>query len=98
MKNSILIFLIVLLGISCKSKSSDAIFELLDSSETGIDFINTVKNSENFNIFNYRNFYNGAGVAVGDINNDGLQDVLFTANMGSNKLYLNKGNQPGESF
>jgi enediyne biosynthesis protein E4 len=83
---------------SCKRKSSEGIFELLDSSETGIDFINTVKNSENFNIFNYRNFYNGAGVAVGDINNDGLQDVLFTANMGSNKLYLNKGNKAGESF
>ena len=98
MKKSFLIIGIVAFLFSCKEKSSDAIFELLDSSKTGIDFINTVKNSENFNIFNYRNFYNGAGVAVGDINNDGLQDVLFTANMGSNKLYINKGNQPGESF
>lgn len=98
MKKILLVFLVVFLFVSCKKKASDGIFELLDSSETGIDFINTVKNSENFNIFNYRNFYNGAGVAVGDINNDGLQDVLFTANMGSNKLYLNKGNKPGESF
>ena len=60
--------------------------------KTGIDFTNTVKNNPNFNIFSYRNFYNGGGAAIGDINNDGLSDVFFTANMGSNKLYLNKGN------
>ena len=63
----------------------------MDKNETGIDFVNTIKNTEEGNIFNYRNFYNGGGVAVGDINNDGLPDVFFTANMGSNKLYLNKG-------
>jgi enediyne biosynthesis protein E4 len=63
----------------------------MDKSETGIDFINKIENTEEGNIFNYRNFYNGGGVAVGDINNDGLSDVFFTANMGSNKLYLNKG-------
>ncbi len=63
----------------------------MDKSETGIDFINKIENTDDGNIFNYRNFYNGGGVAVGDINNDGLSDVFFTANMGSNKLYLNKG-------
>ena len=63
----------------------------MDKSETGIDFINKIENTDEGNIFNYRNFYNGGGVAVGDINNDGLSDVFFTANMGSNKLYLNKG-------
>ncbi|HLL44936.1 MAG TPA: CRTAC1 family protein [Segetibacter sp.] len=59
---------------------------------TGIDFTNNVENNNQFNIFSYRNFYNGGGVAIGDINNDGLADVFFTSNMGSNKLYLNKGN------
>lgn len=61
-------------------------------STTGINFENRVSNTRDFNIFSYRNFYNGGGVATGDINNDGLPDIFFTANMGSNKLYLNKGN------
>lgn len=60
--------------------------------QTGIDFVNEVENTPDFNIFSYRNFYNGGGVAIGDLNNDGLADVCFTANMGSNKLFLNKGN------
>lgn len=67
-------------------------FELMDNESIGIEFINTIQNKEDFNIFNYRNFYNGGGVGLGDINNDGLLDVFFTSNMGSNKLYLNKGN------
>ncbi|MEP6681811.1 MAG: VCBS repeat-containing protein [Parafilimonas sp.] len=68
------------------------LFQQLDSAQTGINFINTVKDSSNFNIFNYRNFYNGGGVGIGDINNDGLPDIFFTSNQGTNKLYLNKGN------
>jgi hypothetical protein len=78
---------------SChKNKDKNALFELLDASETGVAFENKVVNKEDFNIFTYRNFYNGGGVATGDINNDGLPDIYFTANMGDNKLYLNKGN------
>ncbi|RYG00371.1 MAG: CRTAC1 family protein, partial [Chitinophagaceae bacterium] len=76
---------------SCKSTNQPLpLFELQES--TGIDFINKVKDTKDFNVLTYRNFYNGGGVAVGDINNDGLPDVFFTANMGSNKLYKNKGN------
>ena len=90
------ILIILLMGSgswSCSNEfgSEDTIFKRLDSSHTGIDFINQIQNTEEFNIFSYRNFYNGGGVAIGDINNDGWPDVYFTANMGENKLYLNQG-------
>jgi hypothetical protein len=67
-------------------------FTKLNTSETGINFTNHVQNEKDFNIFKYRNFYNGAGVGIGDINNDGLPDIYLTSNMGKNKLYLNRGN------
>lgn len=60
--------------------------------ESGIDFVNKLSFDSEFNIYTYRNFYNGAGVAIGDINNDGLLDIYFTANMQPNRLYLNEGN------
>ena len=83
--------LLLLFCFSCNSKKAQpALFELIKNS--GINFINTVHDNDSINILNYRNFYNGAGVAVGDLNNDGLADVFFTANQGSNKLFLNKGN------
>ncbi len=72
--------------------STPTLFSLLNSESTGIDFINKVENQKEFNIFKYRNFYNGGGVAIGDINNDGLPDIYLTGNMVPNKLYLNKGN------
>jgi len=68
------------------------LFKLLGSKDTGIDFVNNVVDGEKFNILTYRNFYNGGGVAIGDINNDSLPDLYFTANQNGNKLYLNKGN------
>ncbi len=77
--------------LSCKGESpKPTLFTLAES--TGIQFNNAIRNTKDFNIFSYRNFYNGGGVAIGDVNNDGLADVFFTANMGSNKLFLNKGN------
>lgn len=95
------ISLLLILATACKNKKAEkpevedkgeTLFTLLPSEETGISFINTVENQKNFNIFKYRNFYNGGGVAIGDINNDGLQDIYLTGNMVPNKLYLNKGN------
>jgi enediyne biosynthesis protein E4 len=68
------------------------LFQLMDENETNISFINKVEDEEDFNILTYRNFYNGGGVALGDINNDSLPDVFFTSNKGKNVLYLNKGN------
>ncbi len=100
MSNRILFSLLALTILSCnqkkevskdQSQGTNALFTKLASDKTGIDFINHVTNQKDFNIFKYRNFYNGGGVAIGDINNDGLPDVYFTSNMEKNKLYLNKG-------
>src|ERR1700741_1275433 len=85
-----LAFLCVLSS-SCKNKEPEKpLFELMEN--TGVSFINKVQDNDEINILNYRNFYNGGGVAVGDVNNDGKPDIFFTANQGSNKLYINKGN------
>ncbi|MBD2751975.1 VCBS repeat-containing protein [Spirosoma validum] len=78
---------------SCKNDhtNTDTLFDNLPASETGVDFVNRSLDRKDFNIFNYRNFYNGGGVAIGDINNDGLPDLFLTSNFENNKLYLNKG-------
>ena len=75
-----------------KTTEKDTLFTSLSSSHTGIDFENKLTYDKEFNIYTYRNFYNGGGVAIGDVNNDGLPDIFFTANMLPNRLYLNKGN------
>jgi hypothetical protein len=67
-------------------------FEKLPGRKTGVKFQNKLTESQQSNILTYEYFYNGGGVAVGDINNDGLDDLFFTGNMSSNKLYLNQGN------
>ncbi len=68
------------------------LFSLMPASHTAIDFRNDLKYDEKFNPYTFRNFYNGAGVALGDINNDGLVDIFLAGNQTGNKLYLNKGN------
>lgn len=75
---------------ACNAKKKDTLFSLVENSN--INFVNTLEESKEYNVFKYRNFYNGGGVATGDINNDGLADVFFTANQSANRLYLNKGN------
>ena len=66
-------------------------FEEVSSDHSGITFLNTITETDSFNFFNYEYIYNGGGVAVGDINNDGLEDLYFTGNQVEDKLYLNKG-------
>ncbi|SOD95596.1 VCBS repeat-containing protein [Spirosoma fluviale] len=92
MRIRLLVLAIGLLA-GCRSEQqqpSDPLFRKLPAEETHVNFINTVTDDKDFNVFNYRNFYNGGGVAIGDVNNDGLSDVLMIANMGDNKLYLNR--------
>jgi len=85
--------LVFVLFISCNETAIEKPqFELLTPDKTGILFSNNLVSTDIFNVYRYRNFYNGGGVAIGDINNDGLQDIYLTSNLNENKLYLNKGN------
>ncbi len=86
-----LTFLLLLVLIGCK-KADEKQFSDLNPIESGINFLNELKPTESFNPYTYRNFFNGGGVGLGDINNDGLLDIFFCGNMVSNKLYLNVGN------
>src|ERR1700761_6880545 len=95
-----LVFIITLGISSCKKKETEPpLFQLLPSSKTNIHFVNKLSDSDKPGILNYLYFYNGGGVAIGDINNDGLPDIYFTSNKkGGNKLYLNKGNYQFEDI
>ncbi|MGV3642052.1 MAG: FG-GAP repeat domain-containing protein, partial [Adhaeribacter sp.] len=92
--NAILVLFLACLAGACRQekKVEAPLFEDLPAAHSGLEFVNQVQSSPEMNIFNYRNFYNGGGVAIGDVNGDGLADVYLTANTGPNKLYLNKGN------
>src|SRR5690606_9104947 len=83
---------IAFLCFSCDKGDPEKLFSKLSPNETGINYKNLVRESEEFNVLTYGYFYQGGGVAIGDINNDGLPDIYFTGNMMASKLYLNKGN------
>lgn len=85
------ILLWVLVMVGCDRKERAPLFTKMEPARTGVEFKNWNIESERLNIFTYEYFYNGGGVALGDINNDGLLDIYFTSNNAANKLYLNKG-------
>ena len=95
-KHLFLILLSAIVFIRCNTsgdnKNQNALFTLLPSGKTNIDFNNELKEDEDNNVLSYQYFYNGGGVAIGDVNNDGLQDIYFSGNMTDDKLYLNKSN------
>lgn len=81
----------VLIVFSACNKTADLQFTNVDPEQSGVHFSNDLHITEDYNPYTYRNFYNGGGVALGDINNDGLVDLYFSGNLVPNKLYLNKG-------
>lgn len=96
MRYSIVYFFVLLILVQCSSneieKGTNApLFESMDASRTNIDFVNELNPTEEFNMYIFRNFYNGGGVAVGDVSGNGLPDILLTGNMISNRLYINHG-------
>ncbi len=95
MRKIALLLLATMLLVSCLRERSGGqeqrLFRLLDSELTGITFINQVAYTESYNTYTYRNFYNGAGVGLGDFNRDGLMDIYFCGNILDNKLYINRG-------
>ncbi|SEM61435.1 Repeat domain-containing protein [Mucilaginibacter gossypiicola] len=97
------LFILLSIGLvglfSCKpKKSGETVFKLLPANETGVTFVNRNVVSDSVNILDYLYFYNGAGVATADFNNDGLPDLYFVSNQGPNKLYLNKGGMKFEDI
>jgi len=75
-----------------QSEKKPALFQLLRKETTGLQFENELRQTAEFNVFNYMYFFNGGGVGAGDFNNDGQIDLYFTSNMGPNKMFLNEGN------
>ncbi|MEN1784381.1 MAG: VCBS repeat-containing protein [Bacteroidota bacterium] len=88
--NQKLLWALILLFWGCQNNEKQ-LFESLSKADTQIDFENTLTEKDDLNILDYLYFYNGGGVALGDVNNDGLTDIYLSGNQVENKLYLNKG-------
>ena len=91
MRIIVIVAFLVLVGCQNESDVQSTQFTRIDSNHSGIDFSNNLDEKNLKSVFNYINAYTGGGVAIGDVNNDGLQDVYLTGNMVSSKLYLNQG-------
>lgn len=91
MKNFLFTTFLTLILFSCQQENQETLFQKVIPTDSGIDFVNQLDYTEELNPYTYRNFFNGGGVALGDINNDGLLDIFFSGNIVSNKLYLNQG-------
>jgi len=85
------IYLVWLVFVLTGCQSEPTVFRHMTAAQTGIDFSNDLIYTDSLTVLDFEYMYNGAGVAVGDLNNDGLMDLYFTANMSSNKLYINQG-------
>lgn len=90
------LYFIIFLFSCNKSVNTNTVFTELSSEKTNVTFANNLTENERNNIIQYLYYYNGGGVAAGDVNNDGLPDLYFTSNQGQNKLYINKGNMQFE--
>lgn len=89
--NRIIIGMLLLVHTNANTCAQEKLFTLLEPKKTGVHFINEISETEGLNVLAYEYFFNGAGVAVGDLDNDGLEDLFFTANMKPNKLFKNLG-------
>ena len=85
-------------GVLPDKAQGETLFSLLDAKQTNISFNNKLEDTKEHNIMIYSNYYGGAGVGIGDINNDGLPDIFFAGNLVADKLYLNKGNMEFEDI
>lgn len=85
-------YILILLTVMLFSCSEESRFELLDSGRTGIEFMNSITESDSMNVMSFEYLYNGAGVGIADLNNDGWQDIIFTGNQVATRAYLNEGN------
>ena len=81
--------LLLLLVYGCDQKKP--LFNKVEAGDSGLDFVNSLETADSLSILDYLYFYNGGGLAIGDVNNDGLADIFFSSNLQSNQLFINKG-------
>ena len=94
---SIFLIVFVITNVGCQAKKK-GLFEKLDSSESGIHFSNDIEDTDSTKSIINEFGYMGGGVGIGDFNNDGLKDIVFTANQVSSRIYLNKGDNKFEDI